>query len=81
MDAEERELVAQANQPGEAAQAAADGAVQAAAGEAVDEGDAMDLEDEDPSQMTIVRNYQRQDPRWVERYTMLTRVATLPCSL
>lgn len=57
MDAEERALIAEANGRQEAAAEAA----QAAAPEA---DDGMDLDDEDPSQMNIVRNYQRQDHRF-----------------
>ena len=65
MDEEERALVAQANgRPAATAQEAAAEAAEEGAEEAADQdGDAMDLEDEDPSQMTIVRNYQRPDPR------------------
>ena len=55
IDAEERALIAQANVPQEAAVEAAPEV----------DADAMDLEDEDPSQMNIVQNYQRQDPRCV----------------
>ena len=60
MDAEERALIAEANGRQEPSADAA----QAAAAE-VDGDEAMDLDDEDPSQMNIVRNYQRQDHRSV----------------
>ena len=58
MDEEERALVAQANGPGQTP-------APAPAANAEADADAMDLDDEDPSQMNIVRNYQRQDPRCV----------------
>lgn len=52
MDAEERALVQAANRP--------DQPGAAAAATPAEDGDAMDVDDEE---MTIVRDYQRQDPR------------------
>ena len=63
--------MAQANGP---PQGAAPAEEHAAAADG--DGDAMDLDEEDPGQMTIVRNYQRQDPRCV----LCARSTCMPCS-